>query len=168
MSLHLARASSVVSLILATIASLLLSLVSNCSSVYAKTKSLALEMPVYGALVYQNLVNEAEPIVAKTIDRQFIQEPRLEMIEVVITANRDGDVIPVMTTYVSRAQWQQAPQVSLWSKYHRAYAQFQRPDLQPRSRTVVAVALRRSDIQNSLSRNTLSGRAAQRQLSDID
>lgn len=100
------------------------------------------DMPIYSRTSSDDLIRGAESMVSQTINRHFDINPGLAEIEVVVLGNRNGDVIPVLTTAVSRTQWQENPQVSAWSKYYSAYALIRRHDRQPTQ--VATVASRRS------------------------
>lgn len=100
------------------------------------------DMPIYSRTSSNDLIRGAESMVSQTINRHFDANPGLAEIEVVVLGNRNGDVIPVLTTAVSRTQWQENPQVSAWTKYYSAYALIRRHDRQPAQ--VATVASRRS------------------------
>lgn len=108
-----------------------------------------LDMPIYNRTSSDDLIRGAESMVSQTINRHFDANPGLTEIEVVVLGNRNGDVIPVLTTAVSRSQWQENPQVSAWTKYYSAYALIRRHDRQP---TQVATGpLRRSTASQGIS-----------------
>ncbi|WP_228016514.1 hypothetical protein [Leptolyngbya ectocarpi] len=104
-------------------------------------------MPIYGRTSSDDLIRGAESMVSQTINRHFDANPGLAEIEVVVLGNRNGDVIPVLTTAVSRTQWQENSQVSAWTKYYSAYALIRRHDRQPTQ--VATVASRRSAYASS-------------------
>ena len=61
--------------------------------------------------------------------------------------NRNGDVIPVLTTTVSRTQWQENPQVSAWTQYNGvAYALIQRHDGQPPTQVATSPSRRSTTV----------------------
>ncbi|MBE9028914.1 hypothetical protein IQ266_03950 [filamentous cyanobacterium LEGE 11480] len=151
------------------------SVILDCLPAVAKAGRFAFELPVYGQVAHQNLATQVRPFVTQQVDRQFRQDPNLEVVEIFITVNRNGDVMPLLTTAVSRSQWQQSPQISLWTRYHGSYADFQRPTRSFR-RSVIATQRRNvnswqgvaSRLEISLDRGKLSKRLAQQKLSDLD
>lgn len=101
------------------------------------------DMPVYGRTSSDDLISQAESIAEQKINQYFSANPELADVEVVVLGSRNGDVIPVLTTAVSRSQWQENPQVSAWSKYYTAYALLRRHD-ERRPTQVAAAPSRRS------------------------
>lgn len=121
-----------------------------------------LDMPIYNRISSEDLVNQAESMVSQEINRYFDTNPDLAEIEVVVLGSRNGDVIPLLTTTVSRTQWQESPQVSAWTEYYSFYALVRRHDTQPTqvaaspSRRSTTVASR--DLSTQFDRQFDSGR----------
>ncbi|ESA34665.1 fha domain-containing protein [Leptolyngbya sp. Heron Island J] len=90
-----------------------------------------LDMPIYSRLSSDDLVNQAESMVSQEIDLYFGTNPNHAEVEIVVLGNRNGDIIPILTTTVSRTQWQENPQVSAWTEYYSSYALIRRHDSQP-------------------------------------
>lgn len=141
----------------------------------AQTDSITIEIPVDGQVPYHDLMNQAEFLSTNTISREFSRDNSLMAVEVVILGNRLGEIIPILSTAVSRNQWQETPQASAWSQYYNAsYALFQRHDLGVN--TTIAQAPSRSDISNisavqidrALDERRLTGEQAQQYLDDLD
>ena len=111
-----------------------------------------LDMPIYSRISSDDLVSQAESMVSQEIDRYFDANPDLTEIEVVVLGSRNGDVIPILTTIVSQAQWRDNPQVSAWTEYYSSYALLRRhDDTQPTQ--VAARPSRRSASIASASRD---------------
>lgn len=115
---------------------------SSYQPVWAETENaIVIDMPISGQSVSNDLITQAELLAANTISQQFSQNPSLSEIKVVVTGNRYGEIIPVLTTSVSRTQWQTTPQVDVWTQYYSAsYTLFQRHDLQENARIASAPA----------------------------
>ncbi|MEB3359965.1 MAG: hypothetical protein VKK04_24780 [Synechococcales bacterium] len=143
--------------------------------------SVVINMPVYGQVTYSDLAAEAESLAEEAIARQFTQNPSLPTVRVVVLSNRNGEMIPILTTTVSREQWQANPQVSAWTQYYASYGLIQRHG----ERDTVAIApggsppnglnnrnaisrSRSSQIDEAFDEGRLTGRAAQDYLSDLD
>ncbi len=146
-------------------------------SALAEVNEVVVDIPVYDQSVsVQSLTGDAELIVSDTIDQYFGQNPEFNSIQVVVLASRNGETIPILTTSVSRIQWQQQRDVSVWSRYYNAaYGLLQRRD----DPVMVATArssqseassnvIRASQIDRALDQGQLTGAAAQQVLSEID
>jgi hypothetical protein len=101
-----------------------------------------LEMPIYSRTSSDDLISQAESMVSQEINHYFDTNSDLAEIEVVVLGSRNGDIVPILTTTVSRTQWQENSQVNAWTKYYSAHALIRRHDVpQP---TRVATSPRRS------------------------
>lgn len=91
-----------------------------------------IELPVYGSSTYNTLLMQAESLISRTIRQQFTQDGGLASLQVTVVGTRYGETIPIMTTSVSRAQWQQQPQVAQWTTYNSLaqtlFARFEEPE----------------------------------------
>ena len=144
--------------------------------VRAKAESIVVDMSVYGLVESGDFFRRAEAIVSDKITRQFSQNPNLSEIEVVVVGDRHGEIVPILTTTVSRAQWQETPLVSVWTEYYNtSYALLQRHELQPtetvarnpaRATTVAQSPI--SEIDRAFDEGRLTGLAAQEYLDELD
>lgn len=143
---------------------------------HAEMQGLVIEIPVYGQAVPGSLTAQAELLVSSAIERQFKQNPGLSTIQVVVTGDRNGEIIPILTTTASRAQWQAKPQVKAWTKYYSAsYALLQRHEQKteiaaaPPAQSVAMRTLEdAAQIDAAFDSGRLTGQAAQRYLNDLD
>lgn len=103
-------------------------------------------MPLYNRTSSDDLISQAESMAEQEINQYFNADPELTGIEVVVLGSRNGDVIPILTTTVSRSQWQENPQVSAWSKYYTAYALLRRHDRQPPTQVAAAPSRRSASV----------------------
>ncbi|MEM7773248.1 MAG: hypothetical protein AAGA75_15615 [Cyanobacteria bacterium P01_E01_bin.6] len=142
----------------------------------ADTDLVVIDIPTQGQVPHSNLMTQAEQLVAREIVHQFTQNTEIDTLQVSVLGHRNGEVIPLMTTVVSREQWQQIPQVSAWSRYHNAYALLQRHD---QERVVAISPARPSGSVSSFSQDTsfvdealdagqVSSEIARDYLSDLD
>ncbi len=144
--------------------------------VRAEAESIIIDMSVYGQVEYGDFFRRAETMAGDEINRQFSQNSSLTEVRVVVVGERDGEIVPVLTTTVSRVQWQETPRVSAWTKYYNAsHALLQRHEEQPTA--VVARASRggtrsagipAAQIDRALDEGRLSGEAAQEYLPELD
>lgn len=148
----------------------------NESAKAAQVGRFTFEWPIYRDTAHPDLVQQVEPFLTQQINQRFQQNPQLDRLEILMMVNRQGDVLPLLTTTVSRQQWQRSPQIRLWSQYHSAYAGFQRPQSPLTQRPIGA--RRRSDLSNwpaiafaidqARDRRQLAGQLAQQYLSHLD
>ena len=141
-----------------------------CRIAYAESElRTVLDLPLYGQMTQSEIISEAESMVNQEVTYRFNSDPNLLNLEVTVLGNRNGDVIPVLITSVSRQQWQETPQVSAWTNYYRAYALIQRhDDTQEQTQPVVATTYRSApvsrDVANQVDRALDSGRLSGRSL----
>lgn len=111
------------------------------------------DMPLYSQVAHDGLLNQAEALAESEINRRFDQDASLTEIVVVVVGSRNGEAIPVLTTRVSRTQWQENPQVSAWTQYYNSqtYALLQRHE--ERSRSGSATSSRDSAAPSSAAQN---------------
>lgn len=92
----------------------------HIQTAWAATERVVIEIPIYGQLVYSQLTAQAESMVRDSINRYFAQAGSQSAVEVVVLGDRYGEVVPILTTAVSRVEWQQNPQVSAWTQHYSA------------------------------------------------
>jgi hypothetical protein len=161
---------------------LLIGLCGNCLPAAASATRFFLELPIDSSISYRVLTQQAESLIYQTIAQAFRQNSPLESIEVVINTNRNGDVLPLITTVVSRSQWEASrqgaamPQIRQWSRYYNLYQQFDRPQTIAQSTPVGAAGPAQASNRRTLifaidrarDRGELSGEMAQRHLNHLD
>ena len=140
----------------------------------AETEVVVIDMHTSGQVTHSHLIAEAEVLVSNAISYQFSQDSGLSSVQVSVLGHRNGEVIPILTTVVSREQWHVDPRVNVWTRYHHAYALFRRHD---EERTIALVPSRPSGSRNTVSQDwfdetydlgRLTGELAQDQLSNLD
>lgn len=149
--------------------------------VRAEVESVAIDMPIYGHIPYRDLIAQAESLVSNAVSQQFSQNSDLSTLRVVVTISRHGEVIPVLTTTVSREQWQETPQVNAWTDYYTAsYDLLQRyegentgliarvPSPSMPSSSISEVQRRTFQIDQAYDEGRLTGAEAQDYLTDLD
>lgn len=153
-------------------------LVSAGQSWVANPETVVINVPVYSQVLHSDLVTQAESLAEAEIDRQFNQSTSVSEIQVVVLGDRNGEMVPILTTTVSRTQWQENPQVAAWTQYYsNSYALLRRHEDGSGNEAGVAVAARRpagnrlppSAIDRAFDERRLSGEAIQREyLADLD
>lgn len=142
---------------------------------YAEAQDVVINIPIYGQILYSDLTAQAESLVSKAINDRWLQNPDLSMIQVVITGDRDGEIIPILTTTVSRTQWQKNPRVNAWTKYYSAsqillqrHEQAETIAMAPTRSTASSNLERAFQIDEAFDSGRLTGQPAQAYLSDLD
>jgi hypothetical protein len=161
---------------LATLGFILYLIASSNQPIQAETEGIVIDMPLDSPIIhnYSDLIAEAELLVENAIKIHLSQNSELSGVQLVITGNRNGEIIPILTTNVSRTQWQANPQVKAWTQYyHASYTLLQRHDVAQVAR--VEATSRKSnetmlqiDIDRYLDEGSLTGEAAQEHISNID
>jgi hypothetical protein len=94
----------------------------------AQEESVVVYMPLHNQMERNDLVADAEFMAADAINAQFNQDSSLTSVQVSVLGDRNGEIIPILTTTVSRSEWQQDPRIAVWTRYHDSYALIQRHD----------------------------------------
>lgn len=91
------------------------------------------EVTVTPGMTQSALLDAAESSVRQAIAQGFAQQSDLAAIAVLVLGNRNGEIVPILLTTVSREQWQAQPQVSAWTQYYTeaTHALLQRPQRPP-------------------------------------
>ncbi|NEQ46787.1 MAG: hypothetical protein F6K00_25900 [Leptolyngbya sp. SIOISBB] len=147
----------------------------------AETTRVMVDIPIYSNIVSEReVVLEAELLVSNTINQNFSQNPALTTVEVVVMLNRNGEVMPLSETRVSREDWQKQPVVDAWTRYYNSSIELAQRHNEPTS-TIVASSSRvssagrvsrsagyRQFADQLVDSGRMSGDSAQQILSDID
>lgn len=144
--------------------------------VRAETESIIVDMPMHDLVGYEDFFRRAEARVSDEISDQFSQKPALSEVEVVVLGDRHGEIVPILTTTVSRTQWQKTPRVTLRTKYYNAsYTLLQRYEGRPTEtaaktpdRTARVAPITISEIDRAFDEGRLTGTVAQEYLNKLD
>lgn len=108
-----------------------------------------IELPIYGQVLNRDFIAAAERLATDEIRRQFRQPLNHSILEVVVLGVRNGEVIPVITTAVSRNQWRINPQIGVWTRYNDlSYALLHRNSEDTNGSSAASVS-RQSDLSRS-------------------
>jgi hypothetical protein len=72
----------------------------------------------YGFSSFQTLIAQAESTAAAAVEQAFLGDPTATEVMVMVLGERNGQVVPLLSTTVSRTQWQQEPSVRAWTTYY--------------------------------------------------
>lgn len=81
-------------------------------------RELLLEVPISEQASYYEIMSQSEALVAEVINQRFSQSSTLSFVQVAVVGSRHGEILPLMTTAVSRSQWQSDPRVVRWTDYN--------------------------------------------------
>ena len=66
---------------------------------------------------YKNLVEQAENLAKNTIDREFKNNPEITEITITILGERQSQIVPILRSKISRAEWQKNPEIDNLTRY---------------------------------------------------
>lgn len=69
---------------------------------------------------FQTLLKQAEVAAKASIEQTFTENPNLTEVSLTVSAEHNGAVVPLLSTTVSRANWQRKPTIQAWSQYFTA------------------------------------------------
>lgn len=69
---------------------------------------------------YAALVHRAEAVAGPTIQTEFSRDPEFVDVVVIVEAQNQGAVVPILSIHVSRLQWQKQSSVQHWGRYFNA------------------------------------------------
>ncbi len=86
--------------------------------VSAKTQTLPTELRLNSQNQnFQTLLQQAEAVAKTSIEQTFAENPNLKEVSITVSAEHNGTVVPLLSTTVSRANWQRKPTIQAWSQY---------------------------------------------------
>lgn len=75
------------------------------------------------AMSWQSMYSQSEQKVEQYIQAQFSQNPDLSHLRLTVLGEKSVEIVPILSVYVTREQWQNQPQLAVWATYHPvAYA----------------------------------------------
>ena len=86
-------------------------------SVLASAKKTSLLIESNNNNSYKNLVEQAEKLAQKTINQEFANNPEITEITITILGERRSQIVPVIRSTVSRAEWQKNPNIDDFTRY---------------------------------------------------
>jgi hypothetical protein len=66
---------------------------------------------------FLQMMQQAESQAAQLIEQAFAESRSVTNVSVVILGERNGQQIPLLSSTVSRANWQKTPRIQAWAKY---------------------------------------------------
>lgn len=84
---------------------------------WAQSEQLSLMINADPVLGFPELVAKAEVLAAQSIPQAFADNPNITSLQIRILAERNGAVVPLMTTEIARESWQANQYVDNWIRY---------------------------------------------------
>lgn len=62
-------------------------------------------------------MQQAESTAINLIDQEFNQVSKITEVEITVSGERNGQEVPILSSRVSRTDWQAQPRIESWTKY---------------------------------------------------
>lgn len=93
------------------------SLVVTIPRVLAETKELNLTLESIGNSSFETVMRQAQDLAKQSVEQEFTDNPEITEVSITILGDRNGQIVPLLRSKVSRSQWQQNPRIYQWTKY---------------------------------------------------
>lgn len=75
---------------------------------------------IYSAMDFIAIRDKAERMTDQYIENQFRENPDLQDLKVNVLGERAGQIVPIFEIYMTRAQWENSPQIRSWVTFNQA------------------------------------------------
>ena len=83
---------------------------------FAETKFVNVTLKVE-AQKFNTLMQQAESIAINLIDQEFNRVSKVTEVGIIVSCDRNGQEVPILSSRVSRINWQAQPTIASWTKY---------------------------------------------------
>ena len=83
---------------------------------FAETKFVNITLKVE-AQKFNTLMQQAESIAINLIDQEFNRVSKITEVGIIVSCDRNGQEVPILSSRVSRTDWQAQPTIASWTKY---------------------------------------------------
>ncbi len=94
-----------------------ITLISTVSIALAEIKENSLILNSNTSKSFESLIQQAEDLAEQSIKEEFTINPEATKISILISAERNGQIVPVLRSKVSRSQWQRDSRIRRWTRY---------------------------------------------------
>jgi hypothetical protein len=94
-----------------------ITLISTVSIALAEIKENSLILNSNTSKSFESLIQQAEDLAEQSIKEEFTINPEANKISILISAERNGQIVPVLRSKVSRSQWQRDSRIRRWTRY---------------------------------------------------
>ena len=88
----------------------------NCPA-FAETKFINISLKTGANQSFNNLMQQAESTAINSINQEFNRLSKITEVGIIVSCDRNGQVVPILSSRVSRTNWQAHPSIESWSKY---------------------------------------------------
>ncbi|PSB33483.1 hypothetical protein [Chlorogloea sp. CCALA 695] len=88
----------------------------NCPA-FAETKFINISLKTGANQSFNNLMQQAESTAINLINQEFNRLSKITEVGIIVSCDRNGQVVPILSSRVSRANWQAQPSIESWTKY---------------------------------------------------
>lgn len=88
----------------------------NCPA-FAETKFVNITLKVESNQKFNTLMQQAESIAINLIDQEFNRVSKITEVGIIVSGDRNGQEVPILSSRVSRTDWQAQPRIESWTKY---------------------------------------------------
>ena len=88
----------------------------NCPA-FAETKFINISLKTGANQSFNNLMQQAESIAINLIDEEFNRVSKITEVGIIVSCDRNGQEVPILSSRVSRTNWQAQPTIASWTKY---------------------------------------------------
>ena len=84
---------------------------------FAETKFVNISLKVEANQKFDTLMQQAESTAINLIDQEFNRVSKITEVGIIVSCDRNGQVVPILSSRVSRTNWQAQPSIESWTKY---------------------------------------------------
>ncbi|MBW4663773.1 MAG: hypothetical protein KME01_06145 [Chroococcus sp. CMT-3BRIN-NPC107] len=84
---------------------------------FAETKILNLSLKTDENQSFASLIQQAELTAINLINQEFERSSKVTKIGIIISGERNGQEVPLLSTKVSQTNWQAQPKIQSWTNY---------------------------------------------------
>ena len=84
---------------------------------FADTKFVNISLKVEANQNFDTLMQQAESTAINLIDKEFNRVSKITEVGIIVSCDRNGQVVPILSSRVSRTDWQAQPTIASWTKY---------------------------------------------------
>lgn len=88
----------------------------------AEPRQIEFTLSSQGSQDFETMMQQAESVVDTLIQQSFAEDSTVTEVSVMILGEHNGQQAPLLSSKVSRADWQQKPRVQVWTQYFRSAA----------------------------------------------
>ena len=88
----------------------------NCPA-FAETKFINISLKTGANQSFNNLMQQAESTAINSINQEFNRLSKITEVGIIVSCDRNGQVVSILSSRVSRTDWQAQPSIESWTKY---------------------------------------------------